>query len=81
MTGISDIVEYKAVLDYLSKWEFIDRVLLSSVEHDRFEFELRTASNWEQLAIYFDEDGVLTPHPLISHSTENIPEYEWQNQK
>ncbi|MCY4130799.1 MAG: DUF2066 domain-containing protein [Gammaproteobacteria bacterium] len=81
VTGISDIVEYKAVLDYLSKWEFIDRVLLSSVIRDRFEFELRTASTWNQLAIYFDEDGVLTPHSVVSESEGQIPEYEWHSPK
>lgn len=81
VTGISDIVEYKAVIDYLSKWEFIDRVLLSSVRHDRIEFELRTASTWEQLSIYFDEDGFLTPHPAVSQSSDQIAEFEWQNPK
>lgn len=79
VTGISDIVDYKAVLDYLSKWEFIERVLLSSVKRDRFEFELRTTSSWEQLVIYFDEDGVLIPHLAVSQSADQIPEYEWQN--
>ena len=79
VTGISDIVDYKAVLDYLSKWEFIDHVLLSSVKSDRIEFELRTNSTWEQLEIYFDEDGVLIPHPSVSQSASQIPEYEWQN--
>ena len=79
VTGISDIVEYKAVLDYLSKWEFIDRVLLSAVRADRIEFELRTASTWEQLSVYFDEDGFLTPHAAVSQSSEQIAEYEWQN--
>ncbi len=77
--GISDIVEYKNVLDYLSKWEFIDRVLLSSVTQDRLQFELRTASTWEQLAVYFEEDGVLTPSPSESPSIEQIPEYVWQD--
>ena len=81
VTGISDIVAYKTVLDYLSKWEFIDRVLLSSVKRDRFEFELRTASTWEQLAIYFDEDGMLIPHSVVSESDEQIPEYEWHSSK
>ena len=81
VTGISDIVEYKAVLDYLSKWEFIDRVLLSAVTHGRIEFELRTASTWEQLSIYFDEDGFLTPHPIDSESIVQIAEFEWQNPK
>ena len=79
VTGIEDIVEYKAVLDYLSKWEFIDRVLLSAVKHDRIEFELRTASTWEQLSIYFDEDGFLTRHPVTSQSSDQIAEYGWQN--
>ena len=79
VTGISDIIEYKDVLDYLSKWEFIDRVLLTSVKDDRLQFELRTASTWEQLAIYFDEDGVLTPRPSESPSFDQIPEYVWQN--
>ena len=79
VNGISDIIEYKDVLDYLSKWEFIDRVLLSSVKQDRLQFELRTASTWEQLAIYFEEDGVLTPSPSESPSIDQIPEYVWQN--
>lgn len=79
--GISDIIEYKAVIDYLSKWEFIDRVLLSSVKGDRIEFELRTASTWEQLSIYFDEDGVLTPYSVPSRSLDQIVEFEWQNPK
>ena len=77
--GISDIAEYKDVLDYLSKWEFIDRVLLSSVKRDRFQFELRTASSWEQLAIYLDEDGVLTPRSTESASVERVPEYVWRD--
>ena len=79
VSGISDISEYKGVLDYLSKWEFIDRVLLSSVKHDRVEFELRTASTWEQLAIYFDEDGLLTPQPTDSLSLNQTPEYVWRD--
>ncbi|MCE2407438.1 MAG: DUF2066 domain-containing protein [Pseudomonadales bacterium] len=78
VTGISDVMEYKGVLDYLEKWEFIDRVLLSSVEHDRIEFELRTSSTWEQFAIHLNEDGVLTPSPSASPSYEQIPEYVWQ---
>ena len=79
VTGIADIIEYKDVLDYLSKWEFIDRVLLSSVKQDRFQFELRTASTWEQLAIYFEEDGVLTPRTSDSPMIDQIPEYVWQD--
>ena len=79
ITGISDITEYKDVLDYLSKWEFIDRVLLSSVNLDRFQFELRTASTWEQLAIYLDEDGVLTPSLTESAFVDQIPEYVWRD--
>lgn len=81
VTGITDIVQYKAVLDYLSKWEFIDRVLLSAVVHDRIEFELRTASTWEQLSIYFDEDGFLIRHPVASQSSDRIAEFEWQDPK
>lgn len=77
VTGISTVVEYKGVLDYLEQWEFIDRVLVSSVAGDRFEFELRTASTWEQFAVYLAQGEALIPNAGATIMPDRTREYRW----
>ena len=76
--GVRHIAEYKSVLDYLEQWEFIDHVLVRSVQLDRIEFELRTSSTWEQFAIHLDEDQSLLPITEIDIHANSIPEFTWQ---
>lgn len=75
---IRHIGDYKSVLDYLEQWEFIDHVLVRSVQLDRVEFELRTSSTWEQFAIHLDEDQSLLPIPQIDMNANSIPNFTWQ---
>ena len=77
VSGISSIAAYKGLLDYLEQWEFIDHVLVSSVQQDRFEFELRTASTWDQFSIHLNEDQLLLPIITNDESLTQIPAFRW----
>ncbi len=76
--GISSIGEYIAIRDYLEQWEFIDHVLVRSVKLDRFEFELRTASSWEQFVMHLEEDGALIPLEPDTSLLNPMPTYVWR---
>lgn len=77
VVDISKIEEYTSVLDYLERWEFIDRVLVSEVVGTRFEFELITASTWAQFAVYLAEDGLLVQNQARESLLDQAPEFRW----
>ena len=75
--GILSLADYKNVIDYLEKWEFIDHVLLRSVERDRFEFELLTASSWDQFMVHLDAEKQLQPTYGSGIMSFEVMEFTW----
>lgn len=76
--GVYTLTDYKRLIDYLEKWEFIDHVLLRSVEYDRFEFELLTASSWDQFIVHLEAEGMLLPHPDFEITPFEVQEFTWR---
>ena len=77
VSGIADVADYKNLLDYLQKWEFVDLVLLRVAAGDRLELELRTSSTWEQFNHHLEADGALTHKAVENTDAEGMRELVW----
>lgn len=77
VSGIEDAADYKDLLDYLQKWEFIDLILLRVAKADRLELELRTSSTWEQFSNHLEADGLLTQKDNNHANPQEIHELVW----
>ena len=69
--GISTTLAYARLLNYLLKWEFIDRVDAVSIEGDSISLNIYTTSNLDQLAAILLEDGILLSQENLAGATSN----------
>lgn len=78
---VTSLEGYKNLIDYLEKWEFIDVVMLRSVDHDRFEFWLMTASSWDQFLVHLEAEQLLVPVNPLESSESGVQEFTWLGAK
>lgn len=82
VSGINDIRAYSRLLDYLQSLEFVDNVMLLSMQQNTLRLRINTAASDEQLRNLLLDDGRFASAPdATTHEPEaavKIPEYVWQ---
>ena len=82
VSGINDIRAYSRLLDYLQSLEFVDNVMLLSMQQNTLRLRINTAASDEQLRNLLLDDGRFASAPEAStdepEAAVKIPEYVWQ---
>ena len=82
VSGINDIRAYSRLLDYLKSLEFVDNVMLLSMQQNTLRLRINTAASDEQLRNLLLDDGRFASAPEAStdepEAAVKIPEYVWQ---
>ena len=82
VSGVNDIRAYSRLLDYLQSLEFVDNVMLLSMQQNTLRLRINTAASDEQLRNLLLDDGRFASAPEAStdepEAAVKIPEYVWQ---